>query len=128
MSDYSSVIKSEFSGFWNLVFIIAVLVVCLRFSDAAWGSADFDLRLQGTFYLFGLVIALSSLFAIFRLILLKLKPPQHKYGHPYLTAIARAFKYGFVLGGLLVTTIGVLMVDNFLNPFQDLIDRVFSIL
>jgi len=124
---YSSVIKSVFGGFWNKLFIIAVFVVCFRFSDAVWGSADFQMRLQTTSLLLGSIFSLSVIFALISAILLKINPPHAKYGHPYLDGVARAAKYGFMIGGLSLTMIGILMVDGFLDPFKDLIELLLSI-
>jgi hypothetical protein len=127
MNDYISIIKAQFGGFWNLFFIIGVLVVCLRFSDAEWGTSDLEIRLQNALYLFGSIIFLSAIFAIIRGITLKIKPLQIKYGHPYFNAIMLAAKYGFVTGGVLVTIIGVLMVEDFFKPFNAFIEQLLSI-
>jgi hypothetical protein len=126
MSDYSSTMKSEFGGFWNSALIIAVLALCLRFSDAVWGTADLEIRLRNAFYLFGSILSLSAIFVIIRAISLKIFPPQIKYGHPYFNAMMIAAKYGFVTGGILVTTIGALMIQDFFKPFKDFINQILS--
>jgi hypothetical protein len=127
MSDYTNTIKTEFGGLLNSLLIILVLIVCLRFSDAAWGTADVQMRFLRALYMFGSIISLSVIFVIIRAISLKVHPLQIKYGHPYFKAIMISAKYGFVTGGILVAIAGILIVNDFLDPFKDFIELTLSI-
>lgn len=122
--DWTNELSKRFGGFWNAVFLLSVLVICLRFAGAEWKAKELDIRLLYALYLVLLVVATGIVLALVKVTLTKLSPPRYSSASTVPADVAWGLKNGIASGALIVFVIGVLMVDNYLGPVKDLIDLV----
>jgi hypothetical protein len=125
--DWANELKKRFGGFWNAIFLIAVLVICLRFAGAEWKAEELGTRLLYALYLVLIVAAVGIVVALAKLLLTKFNPPRYSSASTVSADVAWGLKYGIASGTLIVFTIGVLMVDDYLGPVKTLFDLVKDI-
>lgn len=119
--DWVDEFRKRFGGFWNTVFLIAVLIVCLRFAGAEWKDKEFQERLLYALYLVLGVISTGILFGIGSAILKRFK--RSGYSDPNAAVdFVSGLKHGTVLGTIVVFAIGLLMVDDYLGPIKGFVD------
>jgi hypothetical protein len=123
--DWVDEFKKRFGGFWNTIFLILVLIVCLRFSGAEWKDKELQERLLYALYLVLGVISTGIFFGIGTAVLKRFK--RSGYATPNTPVdFVSGLKYGTVLGTVVVFTIGLLMVDDYLGPIKELVDVVIK--
>ena len=121
--DWVNELKKKFGGFGNTVFLILGLVVCLRFSGAEWKDRELFDRLLFALYLVLGVILTGIIFGIGTAVLRRFK--RTAYSAPNTPAdFVSGLKYGMVLGTIVVFTVGLLMVDDYLSPIKELFDTI----
>lgn len=125
--DWTTELKKRFGGFWNAVFLFSVLLVCLRFAGAEWKAQELGMRLLYALYLVLIVVALGIGVALVKMFITKINPPRYSSSNTIPGDVAWGLKYGFAVGTIIVFTIGVLMVDDYLGPVKTLFDLVKDI-
>lgn len=124
--NWSEEIRKRFGGFWNTLFLLVVLVVCLRFAGAEWKARELEVRLLYALYLLLAVVAVGIVAAVTKLGVTKLNPPRYATGSSVAADVVWGLKYGMAAGVALVFTVGLLQVDNYLGPLKELIDLVLK--
>lgn len=124
--DFIEQIKKRFGGTLNAVLFIAILTVCIRFSGAEWADKGLDVRLLRALYIVAGVVGLGLLFAAVSVAIAY-------YGSTSVYRVNRvdeigvsAFKKGVVIAGIVVFTTGLLLVKDYLGPFQKVIDTLLE--
>jgi hypothetical protein len=117
-------IKKRFGGTLNAVLLIAILMVCIRFSGAEWAEEVLGVRLLRALYIIAGAIGFGLLFAAVSVAIAY-------YGSTSAFRMNRvdevgvsAFKKGVVIAGIVVFTVGLLLVKDYLGPFQKVIDTL----
>lgn len=118
-------IKKRFGGGWNTILLILILMVCLRFSGAEWKEEGLDVRFLRGIYLLLAVIGLGILIAGIKLFIARLDSPSY-WMNSADEVFASGLKLGILVGGIFVFFVGILLVDNFLGPFQGVIDTILE--
>ena len=117
-------LRRRFGGFWNTIFLIVVVVVCLRFAGAEWAGAPLGKRLLVALCLFLGCTGLGIPFSLGRIFAARSKPIS---GRPTTAeSIAWGLKYGVGTGTVLLVLVGALMVKDFLGPLLDLLSKLFE--
>ncbi len=121
--DIAGQIKKKFAGLSNAIVLILILIACVRFSGAEWQAPEYDLgvRLLRAFYIVLGVIALGFLMAAARLIIARFDSPAFWKNRADEIAVS-AFKTGLIIGGIIVFAAGVLLVKDYLGPFEKVIE------
>lgn len=117
-------LKIRFGGFWNSLVILLVLIICLRFSSIQLTGEPLWSSIACSFYLFLVCIGVGFITAILKVILGYFNDTASR-----LTKAANftlGLKYGFVSAGMLVFIVGVFHLDDFIGPFQLIVDAVFA--
>lgn len=124
--DWTNELGKRFGGFWNALFLIVVLVICLRFAGAEWKASALGIRLlYGLYLVLGVFIA-GVIFALVKVGLTKFNPSRYSTTSAVPADVAWGLKYGITAGALVVFVIGLLMVDNYLGPLKEVIDFVIN--
>lgn len=124
--DLAEALKRRFNGKMNGLFLVISLVVCFRFAGAEWKDEPLQFRMLFSAYLLAGVVATGIIFAIARVALTKINPPRWKSESRIGEDIAWGLKFGMVLGTLFIFFGGLMLVDNYLGPFQALIDTMLE--
>ena len=119
--DWVDEFKKRFGGFWNTVFLIVVLIVCLRFAGAEWKDNELQERLLYALYLVLGVISTGVIFGIGSAILKRFKRSGYSTPNAPVDFVS-GLKHGTVLGAIVVFTIGLLMIDDYLGPIKEFVD------
>jgi hypothetical protein len=116
--------QKRFGGLWNTIFLIAVLMVCIRFAGAEWKAKELEFRLLYSLYLILGVIAIGVFLGVFKAVLNKFLNRSRSYS--WESTIPADFtwglKYGIGSGAIIVFIFGLLLVDDFLGPVKDILD------
>ena len=120
VSDLAYELNKRFSGGWNSLILVLLVIICLRFSGAEWKDEVLGIRLLYSLYILFAVAGLGIVFASAKVLLIRFG--HHTYGYTYSDAIAGGLKYGVNAGTIIVFAIGILMVDNYLGPVKDILD------
>lgn len=121
---FESEMKARFGGFWNSFLLLLVVIVCLRFSSIEFAGEDLVTRLTCSLHLIFICIGAGIFMAIVKLILAFSNEPYARF--PKATSFAFGLKYGIITAGVLIFIIGLIQLDNFLGPFQPLVDAFFA--
>lgn len=123
--DISKALRQRFGGPWNTLWLILILMACLRFAGAEWKDEPLDVRfLRGTYLVLATVL-LGIVTAIAKVLIARLESPLYWKSRAGETAVA-GLKIGIVAGGVVVFVVGMLLVDDFLGPFQAVVDTVLE--
>ena len=121
--DWTDEFKKRFSGFWNTVFLFVGLVVCLRFAGAEWKDRELQERLLFASYLVLGIIGSGILWGLGTALLKRFKRTAYSIANAPVDFVS-GMKYGVILGVIVVFTVGLLMVDDYLGPVKE----VFNVL
>ncbi|MBX3631223.1 MAG: hypothetical protein KF908_15235 [Nitrosomonas sp.] len=116
--------RAKFGGFWNSLIILMVIIICLRFSSIAFADEGLGARLLCSLHLFlgslgaGIVLGILRIFLSFSNDTYTRAPASANF--------TTGIRYGLVAGGLLILLVGMMQLENFLGPFQPVIDALFG--
>jgi hypothetical protein len=116
--------QQRFGGLWNTIFLILLVVVCLRFAGAEWTGAPLRTRLLVALYLFLGCVGCGIIFALSRIIVALSEPSYSRPSTP--ESIVWGLKYGAATGMVLLILAGILLVKDFLTPLLDLLSKVLE--
>ena len=119
--DWVDEFKKRFGGFWNTILLIAGLVICLRFAGAEWKSEELQERLLFALYLILGIAATGLIWGSATAILSRMG--KTLYSTPSTAAhFISGMKYGVIVGIVVIFSVGLLMVDEYLGPLKELFD------
>lgn len=119
-----SEIKERFGGFWNSLVLLLVIIICLRFTSIGLAEESLMTRVHCAFHLFLGCLAAGIVLGILRIFLSFSNKTYTRA--PASANFVTGVKYGIVAGGILILIVGMIQLDNFLGPFQPLVDAVFG--
>jgi hypothetical protein len=114
-------IGNKFGGVRNGLFLLIVLVVCLRFAGAEWKDEVLGVRLLYGLYLILATVLFGGLIALIRVALARRAAP-HSSSSAIPANVAGGLRSGIGWGGIVIFVIGILMVDDYLGPLKNLFD------
>ena len=121
---FENELKAKFGGIWNSLALLFVVIVCLRFSSIELAEENLVTRLTCSLHLFLICLGAGVLMAFIKLLLAFSNEPYARF--PKATNFALGLKYGIITTGILIFVIGLIQLDNFLGPFQPLVDTFFA--
>lgn len=118
---FESEMKARFSGFWNSLVLLLIIIICLRFSVIEWAAEDLGTRLFHSFKLFFWCVLFGVVLAIMKIMFSFSNPPYSRL--PASANFVWGLKRGITIGGLIILIVGILHLDNFMGVFQPFIDK-----
>lgn len=121
---FESEVKDRFGGFWNSLVLLLVIIICLRFTSIELAEESMATRVHCALHLFlgclaaGVVLGLMRIFLSFSNDTYTRAPASANF--------VKGVKFGVVAGGILILIVGVIQLENFLGPFQPILDAVFN--
>lgn len=119
-----SEIKAKLGGYWNSFLLLLIVIVCLRFSSIELAAEGLATRVTCAFYLFLSCLGVGVLTGFIKILLSLSTEPYARA--PRSTSFVLGLKYGIVASGVLVFIVGFVQLDNFLGPFQVLVDQLYG--
>lgn len=119
-----SEIKAKLGGFWNSFLLLLIVIICLRFSSIELADGGLAERVTCAFYLFASCIGAGVFAGMIKLLLSFSTEPYARA--PKSTSFALGMKYGIVAAGMLVFIVGFVQLENFLGPFQVIVDSLYG--
>jgi len=120
--DWVEEFKKRFGGFWNTILLVTGLVICLRFTGAEWKDQALALRLLYALYLVLGVTALGIAWGTAAVILGRVRSGTSFLAPRTASHFVSGMKYGLTVGIVIVFTVGLLMVEDYLGPLKELFD------
>ena len=119
-----SEIKAKLGGFWNSLLLLLIVIVCLRFSSIELAGGGLAERVMCAFYLFASCIGAGLFAGLIKLLLSYSTEPYARA--PKSISFVLGMKYGIVAAGILVFIVGFVQLENFLGPFQVIVDALYG--
>ena len=116
--------KAKFGGIWNSLIILIVIIICLRFSSIALASEELGDRLLCSLHLFLGCLGAGFVLGILRIFLSFSNDTYTRA--PASANFTTGIRYGLVAGGTIILLIGMMQLENFLGPFQPIVDALFG--
>lgn len=116
--------KAKFGGIWNSLILLLVIIICLRFSSIELAEEGLGERLLCSLHLFLGSLAAGVLLGIFRIFLSFSNDTYTRA--PASANFTSGIRFGLVAGGLLILLVGMMQLENFLGPFQPIVDALFG--
>lgn len=116
--------RAKFGGFWNSLIILLVIIICLRFSSIALADAELGERLMCSLHLFMASLAAGIVLGVLRIFLSFSNDTYTRA--PASANFTTGIRYGLVAGGMLILLVGMMQLENFLGPFQPIMDALFG--
>ena len=116
--------RAKFGGFWNSLIILLVIIICLRFSNIALADAELGERLMCSLHLFLASLAAGIVLGVLRIFLSFSNDTYTRA--PASVNFTTGIRYGLVAGGMLILLVGMMQLENFLGPFQPIMDALFG--
>lgn len=119
-----SEIKAKLGGFWNSFLLLLIVIICLRFSSIELAGESLAAKVTCAFYLFVSCLGAGVVMGFIKMLLSFSTEPYARA--PKSTSFALGMKYGIVTAGVLVFIVGFINLENFLGPFQVLVDALYG--
>jgi len=119
-----SEMKIKFGGIWNSILLLFVVIISLRFSSIAMVEDDLIERVYCSIHLLLGCLAAGLIMGLLRMFLAMTNNTHTRT--PASANFASGMKYGVLAGGFLILVVGMVMLDDFLGPFQPILDAIFA--
>jgi len=116
--------KAKFGGIWNSLIILLVIIICLRFSSIELADEGLGERLKCSLHLFLSCLGAGIVLGILRIFLSFSNDTYTRA--PASANFTSGIRFGLVAGGLLILLVGMMQLENFLGPFQPIVDALFG--